>query len=186
MAVEHDEYFLLSVAVDAAHGDVDVVVAVHDVHARHIGFQYFLKIPGARVADHLFGDQRGGHRYLTEGFLLTGGSGEGGGAPFLDLLHNLCESHRILGRDGVIRRFCQQHPSIALGFLGVVISQIAERHQPVSTFANVALEIREMLFQQVSCFFETANIIIFLSLVVDGARIVLLGCHRQCQESCGG
>ena len=42
MPVEHDEYLFLSMAVDAAHSDVDVVITIDDVHTRHIGSQHFL------------------------------------------------------------------------------------------------------------------------------------------------
>ena len=42
VAIEHDKDFLLSVAVDATHGDVDVIVAVDNAHAGHVGGKHFL------------------------------------------------------------------------------------------------------------------------------------------------
>ena len=73
MAVQHDQDFLLTVAVDTSHGDIDVVVAVDDMHAWDVGCQHLLEIPGPGVAYHLLCYQGGGHWYLHDRLLLAGG-----------------------------------------------------------------------------------------------------------------
>ena len=71
MSVEQEEYFLLHVAVDATHGDVDAVVAVDEVHARYIGRQNLLQVTPATIVDHLLGDQRGRHRHFIQALRHT-------------------------------------------------------------------------------------------------------------------
>ena len=66
MAVKHDENLLLTITVDASQCDVDIVVAVDDVHTRHIGCEHFLKVLASAVTYHILCDKGGGHRYLSE------------------------------------------------------------------------------------------------------------------------
>ena len=96
MPVEHDEHLLLGVAVDAAHGDVDIVVAVDEVHARHIGCQHLLQIASPAGLDHLFCDQRRGHRHLCQRLCLIGGGGDGGCHACLDMVYDLHEGRRVV------------------------------------------------------------------------------------------
>ena len=64
VTVEHEQNFLLSVAIDSTHGDIDVVVTVDDIHARDISCQQFLQIACPRVANHLFSNQCSRHWHL--------------------------------------------------------------------------------------------------------------------------
>ena len=64
VAVEHDQDLLLRITVDAAHGDVDIIVTVDEVHARHVGCQHFLQVTGTAGLDHLGCDERGRYRHL--------------------------------------------------------------------------------------------------------------------------
>ena len=77
VTVEHDENLLLTVAVDAAHGDIDVIVAIDDMHARHIGCQHFLQVAATAVANHLLRNQYGRHRYLVQRLRLAGSCRDG-------------------------------------------------------------------------------------------------------------
>ena len=71
MPVEHDEDLLLRIAVNASHGDIDIVVTVDQMHAWHIGCQHFLQVAGAAGLNHLRRDECGRHRYLCQTFCLT-------------------------------------------------------------------------------------------------------------------
>ena len=66
MAVKHDENLLLTITIDASQRDVDIVVAVDDVHTWHIGCEHFLKVLASTVTYHIFCDEGGGYRYLSE------------------------------------------------------------------------------------------------------------------------
>ena len=44
MTVDHDEDFFLTVTVDTAHSDINVVVTVDNIHTGDIGGKYFLQV----------------------------------------------------------------------------------------------------------------------------------------------
>ena len=66
MAVEHEKDLLLTIAVYASHGNVDIVITVNDVHSRHVGSQHLLQVHASAVVYHLLSDECGGHGYLIE------------------------------------------------------------------------------------------------------------------------
>ena len=72
MPVEHDEDLLLTITIDTSHSDVNIVIAVDEVHAWHVGSQDFLQVGGSAVMNHLFCDEGGRYWYLTKALCLTG------------------------------------------------------------------------------------------------------------------
>ena len=179
VAVEHDEYLHLSVAVDAAHGDVDVVVAVDDVHARHVSGQHLLQIAGAAVLNHLLGDERGGHRYLVELFGLARRGGDGGVATGFDVLHHVDEALWVGGRRAVVGVLVQHQTHVVLGFSILIESQAAQRQHAVGTDAQTEGKVVEVASECPLCLFQTAYVVVLFRLVVEGAVAFCLALRHQ-------
>ena len=171
MPIEHDQYLFLGTAVDATHGDVDVVVAVDEVHARHIGRQHFLQVTGTAVVNHVSGNERGGHRHLGQRFRLTGGGGNGGSHTGLDTIHHIGKGRRIARRRGIVRILLQQHCGVLLSLLHIETGQIAERNETERVLALIATEGGEMLQQTIAGLFNAAYLVVALSLSVYVAQL---------------
>ena len=175
MAVEHQQDFLLRVAVDATHGDVDVIITVNQVHAWHVGGQHLLQVAGTAVADHLISNQRGGHRRLSQSLSLTGGGGDGGCHATLDAVHDFHEGSWILRRRRVIWILLQQACDVLLCLWDVVFNQVSEGNQVERILAQITLKVTEVLQQHFPCLFYTPYPIgiLCLSIYLAHLRIVL-------------
>ena len=167
MAVEHDENLLLPAAEDAAHGDVDVVVAVHDAHPRHVGGEHFLQVACAAVAYHLLGDERRGHGHLALFLLMARCRGDGALAAPADALHHVDEPLRVTDSGAIVWIFAQQQPYIFLCPFLVVKIQGAERQQTVSTLPQTAREALQIVVENLLCLLNPADIVACLRPLVD-------------------
>ena len=96
MAVEHDENLLLRITIYATHGNVDIIVAVDEVHAWHIGCQHLLQVTGTASLNHLCRDERRRHRHLCQTLCLIGRRDDGWSHACLDMVHNFYEGRRVL------------------------------------------------------------------------------------------
>ena len=174
MSVEHDEDFLLSVAVDAAHGDVDVVVAVDDAHAGDVGGQHLLQVACAGVTDHLFGDERGGHGNLAECLCHARCGGDGGCASRLDALNHVDEALWVAGCRAVVRVFVEQLLGIVFRLLVVVESQRAEHEHAVGAETEVDGEVLQVAFQRCLCILDASDAVVLFGILVD-VTVLLAG-----------
>ena len=164
MAVKHDEDFLLSDTIDTTHGDIDVVVAVDEIHAWHIGCQHFLQIAGTTVLNHLSGDERGGHGYLGKTLSLTGGSGDGGCHAGLDIVHNVSKLRRVTGRRTVVGILLQHQYSVTLRLLDVVTGQVAKCNETECVLSQIAMKRAKILQQHVASLLYATYLVVTLSL----------------------
>ena len=160
-------FLFLAIAVDASHRDVDIVVTVYDIHARHIGGEHLLQVLAPAVANHVFCNQGGGHGHLIERLCLAGGGGDLRCESQFDALHHIDEPLGVLRRGGVVGVLREQVPSPFLGLLVIVESEPAEGHQPVGTLLYVAGKLPDVILKDGQGLFDTADVVFALGLVVN-------------------
>ena len=182
VTVEHEEHLLLRTAVDAAHGDVDIIIAIDETDTRHIGGQYLLQVAPAAGGNHLFGDERRGHRHFVETLRDVRGCRDGSCHASLDLVHDISKLWRVLCRHGVVRILFEHHRNIAFRLLDVEVLQIAESYQSQRTLPEVAVEGFEMLQEDAASLLGAPNPIVVLCLVVHIAHLGVVSLCRGCEE----
>ena len=145
VTVEHDEYLLLCVAVDATHGNVDIVIAIDDVHAWYIGSQYFLQIASATIDYHLFCNESRGDRNLSQRLCLTGGGGDGGSQASFDAVHHLDKGGRVAGTRTVVRILLKHQRGVLLSMLRIEAGQITESDETECVLTQIAVKVLKVL-----------------------------------------
>ena len=171
MTIEHDEYLFLRIAIDAAHSDVDVVVAVDPIHTGDIGRQHFLQVAGSAVVNHLGGDERSGNRCLSQTLRLTGGCGNGGGHTGLDTVHYIGKGRRIARRRSVVGILLKHQRGVLSGLLHIEASQIAECNETEGVLSEIAMEGAEILQQGIAGLFDATYLVVALGLGVYIAHL---------------
>ena len=172
VAVDHEEHLLLSLAIDAAHGDVDVVVAVNVGHAGHVGNEHLLEVAGSADAYHVVGNEQHGHGRLVEALSLAGSGGDGVGHAILHVCHHVEEALRVFRRWGEIGVFREQLADVSLCLVVFVEGDVAEYEQPVGTLQQVTLEVAQVLLQQTARVVKTADDVVVLGLRIEAALLV--------------
>ena len=154
----------MCIAEDATHGDVDVVVAVDDVHTRYVGCQHLLQVTSATVVNHLLSDKRGGHWHLCQTLCLTGGCGDGSSHASLDVVYYIGKGKRIAGRWCVVWVLLKHLCGILLGMLHVETCQITEGYKTECILAQIAMKVCKVFQQCITCLFNTAYAVVALCL----------------------
>ena len=182
VSVEHDEYFLLSGAVDTAHGDIHLFVTLYVGHAGYIENEEFFQMPCSTGADHVFRYQCDRHWHLVETFCLTGGGGDGGCRAILDTGDHVGKTYRVLWQRGVIGCCLQQFLGIGFGLLGVVLSQTAKGHQTIGALLECTLEVGQVVAEQCHGLIDAADVVILFCLLIHLTHIAFLGRGRDAAQ----
>jgi len=140
VSIEHDENFLLVVAVDASHGDIGTLITIDDTHAGHIERQNLLEVSGPTVMDHLFSNQCGRYRYLSQVLGLCRGSGDGCCNSLSKIRYQLGEAEGILQGGVVIWILPEHEGSVLFGFGVIVHREVTKREQSEDTDLEIGGE----------------------------------------------
>ena len=184
VAIKHDEDFLLSVAIDATHGDVDVVVTVNDVHAWHVGCQHFPQVTRTTIPNHLGSNERSRHRHLGQTLSLTGGGSDSRCHTCLDVVHNIDKLSRVGSRRTVVWILLKHQRGVLLSLLDIETSQIAKGYQVERILPQIARERAEVLQQRVASLVYTTYLVVrlCLSIQLTHFRVVLRICHTCAED----